>query len=372
MTIFEPIKQIYRLMAFNWQQKDWTDFSYDSDSFEIYWQKFLEIAGQSQGIMQTAPESLQNESLINLLVSEAIKSSEIEGEFISRIDLISSIRKNLGFVTDDVNIKDKRSVGMAEVLINSRKYFNENLSERMLFDWHGSLMMAEKNILIAKWRTHQEPMQVVSGAMGREIVHFEAPPSDVVPLEMQRFIAWFNDSENAIKNPLIRSAIAHLYFESIHPFEDGNGRIGRIISEKVLSQAQKKPVLLSLSKTIEKNKNAYYEALQKGQSSNIIDTWLHYFCKVIIESQQDFIETIVFSIKKAAFFDLFQATLNVRQQKVIKKMLLDGEDTFVRKYLAIAKTSKATATRDLQDLVERKILLSKGAGRSTNYQVNLD
>lgn len=363
-------------MVYNWQQKDWTNFQYDESLFEKLWIEFITLSGESEGFMKSSSQGIKEDSIVNLLVNEAIKTSEIEGEFISRIDLISSIRKNLGYPTESIIIKDQRSLGIANLLISSRENYAENLSEEMLFNWHTLLMQGNYSVEIGKWRTHSEPMQVVSGAMGREKVHFEAPPSIILPKQMSLFFEWFNESKITIKNPLIRSAMAHLYFESIHPFEDGNGRIGRIVAEKTLSQALNRPILMSISKTIESNKNGYYSALQKGQSSNVINDWIEYFSQVIIDAQRDFNQTILFSIKKAAFFDLNKSLLNDRQQKVIKRMLELGENEFVgginaRKYLVIAKTSKATATRDLIDLVEKKILTMKGGGRSIGYQVKL-
>ena len=363
-------------MAYNWQRIDWTNFQYDESLFEKSWIEFVTISGESEGFMKSSSQGIKEESMVNLLVNEAIKTSEIEGEFISRIDLISSIRKKLGYPTESIIIKDQRSLGIANLLISSRESYAENLSEEMLFEWHKLLMQGNYSVEIGKWRTHTEPMQVVSGAMGREKVHFEAPPSEILPKEMRQFFDWFNKSKITIKNPLIRSAVAHLYFESIHPFEDGNGRIGRIVAEKTISQSLNRPILMSISKTIEANKNGYYLALQKGQSSNEINAWIAYFSQVIIDAQKDFNQTILFSIRKAAFFDTNKSLLNDRQQKVIKRMLEEGENEFLggmnaRKYLAITKTSKATATRDLVDLVGKGILTVKGGGRSVGYQVDL-
>lgn len=363
-------------MLYNWQQKDWTKFSYDSSRFEAAALEFRGIAGQSIGILSSLTSGQQEDSIVNLLVSEAIKTSAIEGEMISRADVISSIKKNLGFPTPSVTIKDKRSAGIAELLVKSRLTHAESLDEQVLFDWHRLLMRGSFGIEVGVWRSHSEPMQVVSGAMGRPVVHFEAPSSADVPQEMSLFFEWFNDSRVALPNPLVRSAIAHLYFESIHPFEDGNGRIGRVIAEKALSQSLGRPILLSLSATIESDKKAYYDALQSAQRSNDCDDWIGYFSKTILKSQYEFIQTVEFSLKKARFFDTQKSRLNERQLKVVSRMLEEGEREFVggmnaRKYQAIAKTSKATATRDLQDLVEKQILAATGGGRSTNYQVNL-
>lgn len=312
---------------------------------------------------------------------ESLKTSAIEGEMLSRIDLISSIKKNLGFASATVEVKDKRTEGIAELMVQSRRGFAEELSERILFNWHNLLMRGSLGVEVGQWRSHAEPMQIVSGTMGRETVHFEAPPSERVPTEMQKFIAWFNatgpkDSQS-LTNPIIRSAVAHLYFESIHPFEDGNGRIGRFIAEKVLSQSAGRPVLLSLSSVIQTDKKMYYAALQKASQSLEIDDWINYFGETILQAQRVYVQTVSFSIKKSHFFASNKALLNDRQQRVISRMLAEGEDEFTggmnaRKYQAIAKVSKATATRDLQDLVEKQILVSKGGGRSTNYQVNLE
>jgi len=381
MTKFEPNSVIIRLMNYNWQHRNWPNFKYEADRFDAMASQFREISGQSTGVLLGLSEQAQEESLITLLVVELLKTSAIEGEMLSRGDLISSIKKNLGFASSAVAVKDKRSEGIAELMVQSRRGFAEELSETTLFDWHNLLMRGSHGVKVGKWRTHAEPMQIVSGAMGRETVHFEAPPSERVPAEMQKFIAWFNATgpkgAQPLTNPILRSAVAHLYFESIHPFEDGNGRIGRFIAEKVLSQNVGRPVLLSLSSVIEADKKKYYAALQKASQSLEIDDWIVYFGDAVLQAQRAFVQTIYFSIKKSHFFDQKKSLLNNRQQRVVSRMLAEGEDEFTgginaRKYQAIAKVSKATATRDLQDLVEKQILVSKGGGRSTNYQVNLE
>ena len=210
--------------------------------------------------------------------------------------------------------------------------------------------------------------------MSREIVHFHAPPSNTVPSEMNGFITWFNESRNMIHKPIMRSAIAHLYFESIHPFEDGNGRIGRAIAEKALSQSIDRPFLFSLSKSIESNKNDYYTALKAAQRSNEITDWINYFVKTVLDAQIDAENEIEFTLKKAKFFDQHKRDLNERQQKVVRRMLEEGYQGFeggmnARKYVSIASTSKATATRDLQDLVQKGIFTPIGGGRSTRYKL---
>jgi Fic family protein len=347
---------------YNWQQKVWPDFKYDETLAASFLIPFLEKVGKSSGFIETLSKEEQEESTINVLVKEAIKTSEIEGEYISRKDVVSSIRKNLGFPTDLSIIKDKRSEGLGELLIKVRESFNKPLDTKMLFDWHKLLMKGSYGIEMGQWRYHEEPMQVISGAIGREKVHFVAPPSKNVPKEMDDFVAWFNGSspkgDKTLLNPMLRAAITHLYFESIHPFEDGNGRIGRILAEKALAQGLGKPVLMSLSKSIESDKKLYYSELKRGQRSNEITKWINYFCQLLVDAQHDFEQTVRFSLKKTSFFEIHKAALNVRQKKIIKRIFDAGYEGFEggmnsRKYMSITKTSKATATRDLQDLVAK-------------------
>lgn len=366
---------------YNWEQADWRQFQYNENEFTAIALSFMALAGESKGYLQSLSGNEQTESVIELLVKEAIKTSAIEGEFLSRIDLVSSIRKKLGYSTPSHRIKDKRAEGIAGLLVKVREYFHCDLDEEQLFDWHRLLMSGNNTINVGQYRSHTEPMQVISGAVGREIVHFEAPPSARVPLEMQAFLDWFNATkpggELAIPNLLIRAAVAHVYFETIHPFEDGNGRIGRVIAEKVLAQGLGRPILMSLSTAIEADKKGYYAALKQAQRTNDLTAWIHYFAQTIVKAQQDFIETISFIIRKTAFFDKYQSHLNEAQRKVINRMLEEGEEAFeggmnARKYQSITQVSKATATRHLQDLVQKGILISQKGGRSTNYQVNLD
>jgi len=364
---------------FNWQQKEWPDFKFDIINIEMFLYLFYERVGHVTGMLKAIPDDLQMETLIEIMVAEAIKTSEIEGEFLSRRDVVSSIKKNLGLVTLDEN-KDARAAGISMLMINVRNTFSDPMSEQSLFAWHTMLMSDVKDVEIGKWRTHKEPMQVISGALGKQKIHFEAPPSDIVPKEMTNFIKWFNDttpgSKNEISHAPIRAAISHLYFESIHPFEDGNGRIGRAIAEKALSQGIGRPVMLSLSKIIESNKKKYYAELEKAQLSMEINSWVKYFIETVFDAQVDSENLIDFTLKKVKFFDRFRDLLNERQLKVIKRVLDEGPEGFMggisaRKYVSISKVSKATSTRDLQYLLDIKALIVSGGGRSTSYAVNI-
>jgi Fic family protein len=367
-------------MNYNWQQKDWRSFKYNESDFLGKAFSFMDLAGQSIGYLNGLTSTEQAESIIDLLVIEAIKTSSIEGEFISRVDLVSSIRKNLGYTTTHFKIKDKRSEGIAKLLVKVREEFESDLTENMLFDWHKMLMLGNNYVKAGQYRKHKEPMQVISGAIGKEEIHYEAPPSKQVKNEMAIFFEWFNatNSKGAkpIQNILIRAAVAHLYFETIHPFEDGNGRIGRVIAEKVLAQGLNRPILMSISTAIEADKKSYYNELKKAQRTNEINDWIEYFSAVIFKAQQIFNATIEFSLKKMNFFDRFNSQINEAQTKVLSKMLEGEKGEFkggmnAQKYQSIGKVSKATATRHLQDLVEKGILVNENAGRSTQYQIQL-
>jgi len=263
------------------------------------------------------------------MVAEAIKTSEIEGEYLSRKDVMSSIRKNLGLVTGPEYITDKKAAGIGELMIDVRNSYKEKLTKEMLFAWH-------------------------------QMLHYEAPPSARVPAEMDRFITWFNDTApgaaKSIKKAPVRSAIA----------------------EKALSQGMGQPALLSLSTAIEKKKSEYYTALQQAQSGNEITEWIDYFVRAVLTAQTDAETLIDFTLKKTQYFDRWKDQLSERQTKVIRRMLEEGPGGFqggmnASKYTGITKASKATATRDLQDLLatDAIALLGEAGGRSTRFRLNL-
>ncbi|PSL27246.1 Fic family protein [Dyadobacter jiangsuensis] len=367
-------------MTYIWQHPEWPEFLYDLTGMEDLLFVFAEETGHISGILKGASNALQIETLINTLVAEAIKTSEIEGEFLSRQDVVSSIRNNLGIPQKPEPVKDRKAQGAAELMVNARNSYAEPLSEAMLFSWHNTLLKDSKTITTGAWRKDTAPMQVVSGSIGKEKVHFEAPPSERVAVEMARFIEWFNNtapggSKEITKAP-VRSAIAHLYFETIHPFEDGNGRIGRVIAEKALSQTLGRPVTLSLSRTIEAKRKKYYQSLETAQKNIDITAWIRYFAQTIVDAQVETRNMLDFTLKKTRFFDQFKDLLNDREAKVIQKMLETGPDGFeggmtAKKYMSIAKTSKATATRDLQHLAEIQCIVSSGGGRSTSYRLSI-
>lgn len=375
---FEPNKWYIRLMQYNWELPTWPNFTFSTREIEHQLYDFAQETGEVNALLKLLPEDVGREALLETILSEAIKTSEIEGEFLSRKDVMSSIKNNLGLNKTPDIIKDKRASGIANLMIDVRNTFSDVLSNETLWNWHNYLFGESKHIAAGAWRKSDDPMQVVSGSFGKEEVHFEAPPSARVVGEMKAFITWFNETKpfgpKEIKDPLIRAAIAHLYFETIHPFEDGNGRIGRAIAEKAISQTLGRPVMLSLSKTIEGNRSAYYQALKVAQRSNEITEWLKYFVTVALQAQFDAKKMIDFTLNKIKVFDLFKEKLNHRQKKVLHKMYSFGVEGFeggmtAKKYISITKTSKATATRDLQELESLGILAAFGGGRNIHYKI---
>lgn len=369
--------------TYNWQQPDWLHFQYDLSNVEETLFSIAEKTGSINGKLAHLNKQLHTDAMLDLMVEEAVKTSEIEGEYISRQDVRSSIKNKLGLNPETVRIHDKRAQGIAELMLDVRDTFQLPLTEIKLFDWHLMLLSASSNphLRIGCFRSDNEPMQIVSGHHGKWLVHYEAPPAQRVPQEMERFIAWFNDTapnqSHAIKHAPVRAAIAHLYFESIHPFEDGNGRIGRAIAEKALSQGFGYPAILSLSHAIEKDKKAYYSALNIASKSNEITSWIDYFVKTVFIAQQEVENQIHFILKKAAYFEAFKEELNERELKVIQRMMQAGINGFeggmsAKKYMKIADTSKATATRDLQHLLAIHAVTQVGSGRSVRYELNLN
>jgi len=362
-------------MMYNWQQPDWPEFRYTTDTVEGDLLQFSDHAGRVSGMLHGLPKDYQTEALVEFMISEAIKSSAIEGEVLNRSDVKSSVRHRLGLEPSPQGA-DASSRGAAELMVSVRDSWEAPLNEATLLGWHRTLMQGSKGVKVGAWRTHAAPMQVLSGAIGKEKLHFEAPPSAEVPKEMDRFFTWFNASRANVSAAPIRAALTHLYFESIHPFEDGNGRMGRAVAEKALSQGLGRPATLSLSRTIEANRSAYYDALEQAQRSNEVTAWINYFVPTVLQAQREAAEMVQFTLDQAKLFDRLKGRLSDRQLKVLRRMLADGPNGFegginARKYKSLTNVSKATATRDLQQLVAMGALRPVGAGRSARYEVNI-
>jgi len=368
-------------MKYIWQHEEWPRFHYNLEAVQEGLYLYAKISSEIVGAFQHIEKEDQQEAQLDIIISEAIRTSEIEGEFYTKDDIRSSLKNCLALTDKKEKVRDKRANGVSHLMITSRESFDHQLSDEMLFDWHHSLMQfsAERDrINIGRWRDSHDPMQIISGPFGREKVHYEAPDSTSVPKEMRNLIKWFNTTmpekdEISLPGP-VRAAIAHLYFEVIHPFDDGNGRIGRAISEKALAQDLGRPILLSLSSEILKNKKSYYDELSRASRGDMdITEWIKYFCKLCYQAQLSTRELIDFVVFKSKFWREHASILNERQEKVLSRMFREGPQGFIggmtaKKYMIIADTSKASATRDLTDLFDKGCLdRLPGEGRNTSY-----
>jgi len=358
----------------NWQLAEWPNFFYDPALFAPYDKEFLLESGHGRAFLKYLSGDERNYFVVEMLSAEGIESSRIEGEILQRESLQSSIRKHFGCSDKLPNISAKEA-GMAQALCSVYAHWDAPLTHEMLLEWH-SMIFGEWSMLTdcGRYRTRAEPMQIISGRTHK--IHFEAPPSKIINYEMTRFIEWFNKSR-ASASVLGRAAHAHVYFESIHPFEDGNGRIGRMLIEKVLSQGIGHPTLLAVSKSIEKHKKSYFEQLAQCNRTLNIEHWVTFCAQMIVHAQADSMQLLHFLVAKSRILGIHSGMLNSRQEKVVLKMFAAGPQGFVgdltaEKYLAITKTSRATATRDLADLVEKGILKRTGERRHARYRLNLE
>jgi len=364
----------------NWLLKNWPNFSYNKEAIEALEYSFSQNNGNVLGVLKHINDDEKDNLLVEILSTEALKTSEIEGEILNRDSVQSSIKKNLGLYVDKRKIPPAE-FGIAEMMVDLYQNFNKPLSHNQLFEWHKMITNGRRDLSnIGSYRTHEEPMQVVSGRIDRPTIHFEAPPSKNLPKEMDQFITWFNNThfkqESLEMMPLAKASIAHLYFVSIHPFEDGNGRIGRAIAEKSIALSIKQPTLISLSHTIEENKKAYYTCLEENNKTLEITDWVRYFSQTILNAQGNTLKQINFLIEKIKFFDRFSSQLNNRQLKVVQRLFESGYTGFkgglsADNYTKIAKTSASTSTRDLTDLVEKHIFKKTGTLKSTRYSLNI-
>ncbi|WP_434721286.1 Fic family protein [Mesorhizobium sp. RIZ17] len=366
-------------MAWNWEQADWPHFTYDKSVLEPLESEFLLRSGEVLGVFRHVSSDDQDQIRIDLISEEALKTSAIEGEYLNRESLQSFLRQQLGLGGKSRRIPPAER-GIAEMMADVYLHFTDPLSHRTLHAWHKMVMSGERRIdTIGNYRRHADAMQIVSNRLDKPKVHFEAPPSARVKTEMDAFAAWFNDTAPKGKTPLpalTRAGIAHLYFESIHPFEDGNGCIGRALCEKALAQNLGEPSLIALAYTIERHRKAYYDNLEASNKSNAVTDWLLYFASTILEAQSVTLARVEFSVAKAKFYERYRDQFNERQEKVIARMFREGIDGFkgglsAENYIAITQTSRATATRDLQDLVAKGALTKTGERRHTRYALHV-
>lgn len=358
-------------MSWNWQKKHWPNFIYDTGQLECLEREYARLLGTVTGMMKHCNEGEKDQLVVKLLSTEGVKTAEIEGELLDRDSVQSSIRRKLGLSTVRRNVQPAEA-GMAEMMVAVYQEYASPLTKRELDSWNAALMQGRVDLeCIGTYRTHKDPMQIISGGMGHETMHFEAPPSKDIPGLMTEFIRWFNESSKTLP-PLTRAGITHLYAVSIHPYEDGNGRMARALAEKALSQSIGVSALSGLSRQIATKKSLYYDALERNNQDLEITDWLLYFGRTLIAAKQYILASVERVLQKAALYSKFSKELNERQKKTIYRLFDAEPEGFVGglsagKYITITKAPRATATRDLKKLVDLGILRKTGERRHARY-----
>ncbi|WP_045213757.1 Fic family protein [Desulfonatronovibrio magnus] len=360
------------------EHQNWPDFTWDAKALTFKLADVRHGQGRLLGRMESLGFELKREASLSTLTKDVVKTSAIEGENLNSEEVRSSIARRLGIDIAGLIPASRDVEGIVEVILDATQQFARPLSRDRLFGWHAALFPTGRSgmhrITVGDWRTpDSEPMRVVSGPIGKQKVHFQAPEAGRLEEEMQAFLAWF-DNDHEI-DPVLKAGIAHLWFVTIHPFEDGNGRIARAIGDMALARADAtEDRFYSLSSQIEAERKDYYDQLEKQQRSTLdITKWLKWFLDCLgraVSSSETTIGNVLF---KAQLWDTInQRPVNERQRLIINKML---EDDFkghmnTSKYARLAKCSKDTALRDIQDLKEREIFIQNpGRGRSTSYRL---
>ncbi len=358
------------------QQENWPDFNWDIRILSDLLSEVRNRQGRLIGKMEALGFDLQNEAFLETLTIDILKSTEIEGIILNKDEVRSSIARRLGIDIGGLPAANRDIEGIVDMMFDATTHFDKPLSKERLFDWHYALFPTGRSgmykIIVGDWRKDEtRSMQVVSGAMGKEKVHFEAPPASIVDNEMEIFINWFNN-ENI--NDILKAGIAHLWFVTIHPFEDGNGRMARALADMLLARSDKIPQrFYSMSAQIQKERKSYYEILERTQKGNLeITEWLHWFLNTLLNAILSSEEALSKIIRKYKFWNSYAKIINnERQVKVLNKLLDDFTGNLTSsKWAKIAKCSQDTALRDIQDLIKKGILQkSKSSGRSTSYKL---
>jgi Fic family protein len=386
-------------MNYIWQHKQWPNFVYDSEKLSSLAYQYAKQAAKLSGRLLQTDQADSITAKLDLMVDEAINTSLIEGENVNPASVRSSLQNYLNLTPTPVNVADVKAEGLAALIVDVRKNFHNPLSKERLFNWHNMVLVGfedsilHSDITAGQWHNSPEAMQIVSGPIGYERVHYQAPDSKDIDQLMTDFLAWFNGgSSNSSANQsmpgVIRAGIAHLWFEVIHPFDDGNGRIGRAIIEYALAQDLGTPVVLSMSAHIEQNKKVYYQQLNQASccdvsdlnNSDVLDitTWLIWFIETLLAAQEDAENKMDVIFQKTQFWQRHKETdLSPRQVTALNKIFKAGKEGFpngisAQKCSALAKCAIATATRDLGDLVSKGCLSVEGIGRGVRYFISLN
>lgn len=360
-----------------WQNGEWPKMVWDDSQFSELLATVNMLRGKLAGRLSMFGFKELEESVLDSMTREIVNSAGIEGETLNHDSVRSSVARHLGLEYAGMPVADHYTDGVVEVMIDATTNYDKPVDSERLFAWHAALFPTGRSgmykINVGVWRHEKEPMQVVSGPLGHQKVHYEAPPADVVPIMMDEFLQWLNTASEVI-DPLVKAAVAHLWFVTVHPFDDGNGRLCRTITEYLLSRADRSSQrYYSLSSEILNHRNEYYQYLEKTQKGDLdVTEWIRWFVttlKKAIEVSLDKTERVV---TKKKFWDIHHDTpLNERQRKVLN-MLLDGFEGKLNssKWYKINHCSQDTATRDINDLISKGILRKNNdGGRNTNYEM---
>ena len=363
-----------------WQYPEWPSFTWNDSRLISLLSEVRNLEGKIQGMMDGLGFNVQSMTALNVMTEDVLRSNEIEGVILNSDKVRSSIARHLGIDTAGLPQPDHYTEGVVQIMMDAVTNCNKPLTPERLFNWHAALFPTGRSgmypITVGAYRTGGEPMQIVSGAMGKEKVHYEAPPSDVVPDMMTDFLRWIN-SDNTVTDPVLKAAVAHLWFVAIHPFDDGNGRLTRTITDMQLAKADGFPLrFYSMSAEILREKKAYYEILEHTTSNSTdITEWLEWFLNTMKSSILRAKETVKRVVCKSSFWQRHrEIPMNERQVRVVN-MLWDGFTGKLTssKWAKITKTSQATALRDITDLIEKGILTAAAdGGRSSNYLLKDD
>lgn len=359
------------------QKADWPNFKWENKTILNLLGEVRNLQGKVVGKMETLGFQLKNEAVLKTLTLDVIKSTEIEGEILNLEQVRSSLARRLGMEIENSIYSERNVDGVVDMLIDASQNYDLPLTKDRLLNWHFSLFPTGRSgmdkIIVGNWRKDTTgAMQVVSGAMGKEKVHFEAPNSILIEKEIIAFLNWFN-SKNDI-DPVIKAGIAHLWFFTIHPFEDGNGRISRALTDLLLARADGIPQrYYSMSSQIKIERKQYYTILKKTQQGNLdITNWLHWFLSCLLnalKSSETILEKVLY---KHRFWNKYAIEVQNSRQKIMLNKLLDGftGKLTTSKWAKINKCSADTALRDIQDLIKKGILKKELAGgRSTCYEL---
>ncbi|WP_347928119.1 Fic family protein [Pseudomonas helvetica] len=368
-----------------WQQPDWPHFHWQSERLSPLLRECVLAQGRLLGMSSYVGAELTAQSELDSLLQNIVTSSAIEGEQLNVGSVRSSLARRLGLEDEGDSRVSKRSEGLAELMLDATQHFAEPLNLERLLRWHEWLFPAQeedfnaRNIRVGALRG-DEPMQVVSGRLDKPTVHFEAPARDGLEQQLDAFLAWFETSRAKTQlDPLLRAGIAHFWFVTLHPFDDGNGRLTRALTDLALAQGENQAIrFYAMSASILDDRAGYYRVLETSQKATLdITEWLEWFLQTLLRSLQQAMVRIDRVLGKARFWQQHREhPLSSEQVKVLNRLLDGGENGFengisAAQYQAVAKVSKATATRHLTELLEKGCLMRlPGGGRSTRYQIS--